>query len=76
MPLPSDELYRILLSKFPGADIRIEDLAGDSDHYRVHITAAEFAGKSRVQMHQMVFAAIKGTAAESIHALSLVTKGV
>jgi len=73
MPLPSDQLQRIIAERFPDSDIRIEDLAGDNDHYRLHIASAAFAGKNRVQMHQMVFAAIRGTPAESIHALSLVT---
>ncbi len=74
MPLPSDQLQTILTEKFPGAAIQIDDLAGDNDHYRVHISAPQFAGKTRVQMHQMVFGAIKETPAAGIHALSLVTK--
>ncbi len=73
MPLDSQSLEKILIEKFPGAEIRIEDLAGDKDHYRVHIKTAHFQGKSRVQQHQAVFAALRGTAAETIHALSLVT---
>ncbi len=74
MPLPSDQLEKILGEKFPGAQIRIEDLAGDNDHYRVHIAAPAFTGKNRVEMHKMIFAALRGTDAEGIHALSLVTK--
>ncbi|TAH33798.1 MAG: BolA family transcriptional regulator [Alphaproteobacteria bacterium] len=74
MPLPSDQLEKILGEKFPDSQIQIDDLAGDNDHYRVHIAAPAFNGKSRVDMHKMVFAAIRGTPAEGIHALSLVTK--
>ncbi len=74
MPLPPDQLRDILADKFPGATIQIDDLAGDNDHYRAHITASQFAGLSRVQMHQMVNRALADTPAASIHALSLVTK--
>lgn len=73
MPLEAPKLHSILLEKFPGSDVRIEPLAMDNDHYRVHIAAPAFVGMSRVEMHKTVFKAIKGTPAESIHALSLVT---
>lgn len=73
MPLDAQSLQLILLEKFPGSSIRIEPLAMDNDHYRVHIESPAFGSMSRVQMHQAVFKAIKGTPAESIHALSLVT---
>lgn len=74
MPLPAPKLQSILAEKFPGATIHIDDLAGDNDHYRVHITAPQFAGLSRVQMHQLVNRVIADTPAAGIHALSLVTK--
>jgi stress-induced morphogen len=74
MPLPANELHAILTDKFPGATIQIDDLADDNDHYRAHITAPQFAGLSRVQMHQMVNRALADTPAAGIHALSLVTK--
>jgi stress-induced morphogen len=74
MPLPAPELHKILLEKFPGADIHIENLANDNDHYRVHIKSSAFTGKSRVEQHRMVTSALRGTPGETIHALSLVTK--
>jgi len=55
------------------ADITIEDLAGDGDHYRAIIRSAAFAGKSRVAQHQMVYAALKGRMGGELHALALDT---
>lgn len=73
MPLTLPELQTLLLEAFPGADIRIDDLAGDGDHYAATIVAEAFRGKSRVQQHQMVYAALKGKMGGELHALALQT---
>lgn len=63
----------MLRDAFPDADIAIEDLAGDGDHYKAVIRAAAFAGKGRVAQHQMVYAALKGRMGGDLHALALDT---
>lgn len=70
MPLAPDQFHKILADKLPGVEIRIEDLAGDQDHYRVHVSGPIFAGKSRLEQQRICLNAIKGTEAENIHALS------
>jgi len=55
------------------ADVRIEDLRGDGDHYAAYVTSASFKGKSRVQQHQMVYGALKGKMGNELHALALQT---
>jgi stress-induced morphogen len=67
------ELEAMLRQAFADADIQIEDLAGDGDHYRAVIRSAAFAGKTRVAQHQMVYAALKGRMGEDLHALALDT---
>jgi stress-induced morphogen len=57
----------------PGAKVRIEDLRGDGDHYAAFVESAAFIGKSRVQQHQMVYAALKGKMGGELHALALTT---
>ncbi len=57
----------------PDAEIRIEDLRGDGDHYAAYITAPAFKGKSRVQQHQMVYAALQGKMGNELHALAIQT---
>jgi stress-induced morphogen len=69
----ADEIEALLRSAFPDADITVEDLAGDGDHYRAMVRSAAFEGKTRVAQHQMVYAALKGAMGGALHALALET---
>ncbi len=73
MPMRPEEIEALLRAALPEADIRLEDLAGDGDHYRAIIRSAAFAGKSRIAQHQMVYAALKGRVGNELHALALDT---
>ena len=73
MPMSADVLRAHLVEAFPDADIAIEDLAGDGDHYAARVTAASFAGMSRVKQHQAVYAALGGRMGGVLHALQLTT---
>jgi stress-induced morphogen len=73
MPMPAAAIEAMILEAMPDASITIEDLAGDGDHYRAIVRSATFAGKSRVQQHQMVYAALKGKMGGELHALALDT---
>ena len=73
MPMPFEDLERVLKAAFPEAHIEIEDLAGDGDHYKARIVAREFIGLSRVRQHQLVYAALKGKIGGELHALALET---
>ncbi len=73
MPMSEDELRKRLTDAFPNAEIVIQDLAGDGDHYRARIVSSDFAGLSRVQQHQRVYAALGGRMGGELHALALET---
>ena len=73
MAMAADDLARMIKERFPDAEVRIEDLAGDGDHYAATIVSEEFRGKSRVQQHQMVYDALKGNMGGVLHALALKT---
>jgi stress-induced morphogen len=73
MTMSSNDLEALLRATFRDADIEIQDLAGDGDHYKAIIRSAVFAGKSRVAQHQMVYAALKGKMGGELHALALET---
>jgi stress-induced morphogen len=73
MAMSAQELEGLLRDAFADADIKIDDLAGDGDHYRAVIRSDAFAGKSRVAQHQMVYAALKGRMGGALHALALET---
>ena len=73
MPMEASEIERLIKTKFPDAQIEIRDLAGDGDHYEASVVSAGFAGKSRVQQHQMVYEALGGRMGGVLHALKLTT---
>ena len=73
MAMPAAEIERLIRERFPGAEVRIEDLAGDGDHYAARVVAEAFRGKSRVQQHQMVYEALGGRMGGQLHALQLTT---
>lgn len=78
MAIAADAIRDLLLASFDGASVEIIDLAGDGNHYKAVIASPDFAGKSRVAQHQMVYAALKGamdgTNDAQLHALALETK--
>ncbi|WP_420478074.1 BolA family protein [Brevundimonas sp. FT23028] len=73
MPMPVETLRAYLTEAFPDAEIAIDDLAGDGDHYRARIVSSAFAGLPRVKQHQLVYAALKGKMGGELHALALET---
>ncbi|CAN5727500.1 BolA family transcriptional regulator [soil metagenome] len=74
MPMPIADLEAALRDGFPDAEIQVEDLAGDGDHYRARIVSKAFSGLSRVKQHQLVYAALKGKMGGELHALALETQ--
>lgn len=76
MPMPAGDIEALIRDAFPDAQIEIRDLAGDGNHYAASVVDESFRGKSRVQQHQMVYAALKGKMdgpAGELHALALQT---
>ena len=74
MAMDAGEIERLIKQAFPDAEVSIEDLRGDGDHYAASVSSAAFKGKSRVQQHQMVYAALKGHMGGTLHALALQTR--
>jgi stress-induced morphogen len=73
MAMDASEIKRLIKAALPDAVVRIEDLRGDGDHYAAHVVSSAFAGKSRVQQHQMVYRALQGRMGDALHALALQT---
>ena len=73
MAMSVAEIESLVREAFPDARIEVKDLAGDGNHYAATIVSAAFAGKSRVQQHQMVYGALKGRMGGELHALALTT---
>ncbi len=73
MPMDAHEIERRIKAALPDADVEIRDLAGDGDHYAAKVVSEAFRGKSRVQQHQLVYAALQGDMGGALHALALQT---
>ncbi len=73
MPMAASEIVTLIKQHLPDADVRIEDLRGDGDHYLAHVSSPTFKGKTRVQQHQMVYEALQGRVGGELHALALQT---
>ena len=73
MSMDAAEIEHLIREAIPDAQVRIEDLRGDGDHYAAYVTSQSFKGKSRVQQHQLVYQALKGAMGGQLHALALQT---
>ena len=73
MAMEAAEIERLIKAALPDARVIIEDLRGDGDHYAALVTSAAFAGKSRVQQHQLVSGSLRGRMGSELHALALQT---
>ena len=73
MAMDASEIERLIKSAIPDAQVTIEDLAGDGNHYAAHVVSSTFKGRTRVQQHQMIYDALKGYMGEALHALALQT---
>jgi stress-induced morphogen len=73
MAMSAEEIEALIRAALPDAEVVIEDLAGDGNHYRARVTSPDFAGKSRIQQHKMVYDALGGRMGGELHALQVVT---
>jgi stress-induced morphogen len=73
MPAAEDIKQRIEAA-IPGARADVEDYTGGGDHFRATVTAAAFAGRSRIEQHRLVYDVFGAEIGGPIHALSLKTQ--
>ena len=73
MAMDAKTISEMISTGIPGAEVRIEDLRGDGEHYAAHVISASFAGLSRVQQHQLVYKALQGKMGGELHALAIHT---
>ena len=73
MPMDPGQIESLIKEGLPDAQVTIQDLAGDGDHYAALVVSAAFEGKTRVQQHQMVYQALQGRMGGELHALALQT---
>ncbi|HYD26010.1 MAG TPA: BolA family transcriptional regulator [Croceibacterium sp.] len=73
MAMPAAEIEALIKAALPDAQVTIEALVDDGDHYLARVSSPAFAGKSRVQQHKMVYEALGGRMGGELHALQLAT---
>ena len=73
MAMQAADIERLIREALPDAKVDIQDLAGDGDHYAATVVSEAFRGKTRVQQHQIVYAALRGRMGGELHALALTT---
>lgn len=74
MAISKDALAQIIAQKFPDATFEIVDLAGDGEHYELHIQSAQFQGLAPLKQHRLVYDALEGIVGGTLHALALKTQ--
>ena len=74
MGMKGEDIERFIKEAFPDAEVTMTDRAGDDNHWAAVVASAAFNGKTRVQQHQMVYAALKGNMGGVLHALQLTTQ--
>lgn len=73
MPMEATEIVRLIKEGIPGAEVEMQDMAGDGDHWAATVVSAAFAGKTKIQQHKMVYAALGERMGGVLHALKLTT---
>jgi stress-induced morphogen len=69
-----DEITAKIVAALPDAIVELKDLTGTEDHWEARIISAAFAGKSLMQRHRLVNAALAEELKGPIHALTMDTK--
>ena len=75
MPLPIDEIKKLIIESITDATIEIKDLMGDNNHYSAKIQSKVFNNLNKIEQHKLVYKSLKGKMGNELHALSIVTEG-
>ena len=68
------EVKAMIEAALPGSEVEVIDETGTGDHLRATVHAPQFAGRSRIDQHRLVRAAVQPRMDDgSIHALSIKT---
>ena len=74
MPLPVEEIKKLIKEEIPDSSIEIKDLMGDNNHYSAIIKSSRFNNLSKIEQHKLVYKSLKGKMGNELHALSITTE--
>ena len=75
MPLPIEEIKKLIKEGIPDASIEIKDLMGDNNHYSAVIKSSKFNNLSKIDQHKLVYKSLKGKMGNELHAFTITTEG-
>jgi len=70
----AESIQKTLESRFTTSEVNVLDMTGGGDHFQVEVVSAAFQGKSLLEQHRMVYAALGRDVGVAIHALALKTR--
>ena len=74
MSMDLKDIENLIKESLPDAQVEIQDLAGDGNHYSATVISSQFSGKTKIQQHKMVYNSLKGKMGNELHALAIKTK--
>ena len=74
MPLPAEEIVKLIKASIPDAHVEINDLRGDNNHFSAIIKSKIFKNLNKIDQHKLVYKSLKGKMGNELHALSLITE--
>tara|TARA_B110000196_G_C20533094_1_gene380919 strand:+ start:106 stop:336 length:231 start_codon:yes stop_codon:yes gene_type:complete len=73
MAMEKKIIEKYIKESIPDANVLIEDLRGDGDHYSATVISKSFLGKTKIEQHKMVYESLQGKVGKELHALMLKT---
>ena len=73
MAMNLKEIENLIKKTIPDAIVKIQDLAGDGNHYSATIKSSLFKGKSKIEQHKIVYNSLEGKMGNELHALVIKT---
>ena len=74
MPIPINEIKKMITDSIPDAKVEIKDLMGDNNHYSAKIKSKLFNNLSKIEQHKLVYKSLKGKMGNELHALTITTE--
>ena len=74
MPLPAEEIKKLIKASIPDAHVEIRDLRGDNNHFSAIIKSKIFKNLNKIDQHKLVYKSLKGKMGNELHALSITTE--
>jgi stress-induced morphogen len=72
--IDNESLTGLVRAKLPDAQVGIVDRTGTMDHFNLTVRSAAFAGKTLIEQHQLVYAALNVALKDGrVHAVELKT---